>query len=264
VDQTFPRSVEELELVRSALGTFLSLMEEERCTLLLTDAIRGFILKLTEETFDWSQAHKYPRLGIIYSVLGQFGLQQHGVLSVDVSSVSQYSPHPLPDGVQVGDLGVTWSDEVGRLFTMHSARCSTGKYFIGIACTNAFAGGVKGTYDNPQRLPAFPLVGPQEVNGLDDSFAWEIPANTRQVKVTFREAFSQIHKLGGTITKPKGSSHYQVRFQGERTWPLDYNLDPIPDDFLRELVPITKYSLELIKYVLVHGKFPRRKCRLSA
>ncbi len=95
VDQTFPRSIGELQSVRKALGAIVSLLQEERCGLILTQALRAFILQL-EHNFNWDRVREYPEVQIIYHILTQFGLQQHGIVPVDVSHIVQYSCHPLP------------------------------------------------------------------------------------------------------------------------------------------------------------------------
>ncbi len=109
---------------------------------------------------------------------------------------------------------------------------------------------------------AFPLVGPADLDALDDAFDWELPADLHQRGVTFDEAYRHVEMIVGRVEKPKGSSHYQVRFEGERSWPLDFNFDRIPDRVIKELQPITGYPFEVIKYVLLFGAWPKRKLRL--
>jgi hypothetical protein len=166
--------------------------------------------------------------------------------------------HPLPTGIERDAFSSKWADELGRLYGLHSKSSPRGKFFIGIACTLAFAGEQKGSYDNPDNVPTFPLVAPGEVRDLDDLYKWEIPEGTRRREVSFHDAYNRIELLGGKVHKPSGSSHYQVRFDGARTWPLDRNIDPVPDRFLKQLEPITGQNLETIKYVLVSGEWPKR------
>ncbi len=262
IDQTFPRSIDELRLLRKTLAEITDLIQLEKCRLILTDPIRDFIVGL-ESNFDWTQMGTYPELQVIYYLLGQLGLQQHGVQVVDVTYITEYSPHPLPSDCVACNAGADWSDELGRLLVVHSTRSTAGKFFIGVACTLAFAGKPLGKYDNPGNLPAFPLVGPQDVSDLDDSVVWVLPDDLHRRDITFNDAYSRIKLLGGAVETPRsGSSHYPVRFKGARTWPLDKNLAVIPDDFLRELVPITGYSLGVIKFVLLFGEWPDRASRI--
>jgi hypothetical protein len=216
-----------------------------------------------ETTFDWSQIRLYPELQVIYHTLAQFALQQYGVESIDVSHVSVFTLHPLPHGCSADCAADEWAEEVGRLLTVHKD-CCTGVPFIGVGCTSAFAGGALTTYDNPDSLPCFPLIGPNQVGALADYMVWDVPDDSRCVEVTFADAKSKIRLLGGKFNKAKGSSHSQVQFVGGRTWPLDSNYDVIPEDYLRELEDITGYKLPVIKYVLTRGKWPPRVKRALA
>jgi len=261
IDQTFPRSNEELELVTRALSGLILMAESEQCVILLTRVLSEFIIAL-DQTFCWEVIAQYPGVEFIYRTLAQLGLQQHGVHRVDVSLVQPTHAHPLPEGIESNEFSLKWADELGRLYTLHSESCSAGAFFIGIACTLAFAGEPKGSYANPDRLPVLPLVGPGEVSTLDDAFKWDIPPGFHTRKVSFRTALHRINLLGGLVTRPTGSSHYQVRFQGARTWPLDCNIDPVPDRFLKQLEPITRQEIDVIKYVLLNAEWPRRVLRL--
>jgi hypothetical protein len=261
VDQTFPRSNEELRLVQRALARLVLTAEEEECVILLTGALSDFIINL-DQTFCWEVISRYPEVHIIYRVLAQLGLQQHGVRRVNVSAIKLVDKHPLPAGIEPNEFSTKWADELGRLYILHANGCSPGNFFIGVACTLAFAGENLGNYDNPTGLPALPLVGPNEVHHLDDEFEWDIPAGIHDRKVSFGDAYHHIRLLGGEVHTPTGSSHYQVRFKGARIWPLDVNLDPIPDPFLKQLEPITGQDIDVIKYVLLNGRFPKRVSRL--
>jgi hypothetical protein len=261
VDQTFPKSNQELWLVQRALLKLTLIAQEEKCLILLTTVLSDFIMKL-DQTFCWEVIAKYPEVQIIYRVLAELGLQQHGVRRVDVTSQKFVNVHPLPAGIESNAFSAKWAEELGRLYTLHLDRCSPGKFFIGVACTSAFGGKQKGNYENPYNLPALPLVGPVEVSDLDDSLEWQIPAGTHGRKVTFNDAYNRIQMLGGTVHQPTGSSHYQVRFKGGRTWPLDANIDPVPERFLKELEPITGQKLGVIKHVLITGTWPKRVSRI--
>jgi hypothetical protein len=261
VDQTFPRSVGELHLVRRALVQILQLLGQDKCVLLLTQTLRTFIVQL-DENFNWNRAAEYPHLPVIYDILSRLGLQQHGVQTVDVSKANPFSPHPLPTGCLANEFGIRWSEEVGRLWVLHSRHCTPGKFFIGIACASAFAGEGSGAYENPEGLPVFPLVGPEELESLEDSSEWELPADLHQRAVSFDDAYKHVKVLGGEVQKPAASSHYQVRFVGKRSWTLDRNVQRIPHHFLKELESITGQPVQVIKYVLLFGEWPKRKSRI--
>jgi hypothetical protein len=261
VDHTFPRSNHELRLVQKALLRLTVIAEEEKCLILLTRVMSDFIVSL-DQTFCWEVMATYPEVQIIYRVLAELGLQQHGVKRVDVAAIQLVHAHPLPAGIESNAFSLKWAEELGRLCTLHSRNCVPGRFFIGVACTSAFGGEQKGNYENGGNLPTFPLVGPNEVDDLDDSLEWDVPAGMHERKVSFKDAYNRIALLGGIVHKPTGSSHYQVRFKGARTWPLDINIDPIPDRFLKQLEAITGKKLEVIKYVLLSGEWPRRASRI--
>lgn len=261
IDQTFPRSNEELALVQKALLRLVELLAEGKCLVLLTQFLTEFIVRL-DETFCWEIQQKYPEAQIIFYVLAQLGLQQQGVHRIDLSTIPLVKPHPLPKGCDCDEFSLRWSEELGRLYVLHSTRSIAGKYFIGVACTTAFAGKTKGSYLNPLKHPYFPLVGPDELGSLDDAYDWEIPPGTSKQKISFKDAYNKIRLLGGEVHQPSGSSHYPVKFKGKRTWPLDSNIDPVPDRFLKQLEAITGERLEVIKFVLLNGGWPRKLLKL--
>jgi len=261
VDQSFPRSVDELEMIERALGRICGFISEAKCRLLLTPPLREFIIAL-DESFDWTKMKDYPGLQIVYSLLAQLGLQQHGIQTVDLTDVTGYVAHPLPIGCTAEGLGLTWTDELGRLIVAHNKKAQPGKFFVAVACTFAFAGRPVGVYDNPENRPAFPLVAPIDLAGLDDSLEWELPHDLHLKSVSFDDAYKKVKLLGGVVENPSGSSHYQVRFEGGRTWPLDRNYRVLPDAFVKQLAPITGYPFECIKYVLINGEWPPQKSRL--
>jgi len=264
IDQSFPRSNDDLDTVKAALGVLLDSIEEGLCTILLTQVLSEFIVQIVEETFAWEKLETYPDLHLVYRVLAEIGLQPRGVQRVNVSGVANYVAHPIPEGLECGDFAQRWSEEVGRLFVIHSQCCTRGEYFIGIACTLAFAGKTKGKYNNPDSAPTFPLAGPKEIKCLQDPLKWDIPDDMHRRNVSFKDAYRRIVLLGGNVHKPSGSSHYQVQFPGQRTWTLDRNTDPIPERFLRQLESITGEKVEVVKYVLLNGTWPQRIPRLPS
>lgn len=262
LDQSFPRSREELRLVVRALGRITEGIQQQQFVLILTPPIREFIMDAS--VFDWSKVDEFPELQTIFYTVANLGLQQAGVRLLDLSQVEDYEPHPVPLDCLDGLLPESWSDELGRLYSVHQESLRPGDQgFVGVACTHAFAQEPLGTYDNPENRPSFPLVGPGQIGELTDSEAYDVPDDVSRRTVTFSQAKARIHFLGGVVTKPRGGSHYQVKFSGARTWPLDYNHQEIPDQYLRELEPITRLDLLVIKYVLLEGRFPERKQRLK-
>jgi hypothetical protein len=174
------------------------------------------------------------------------------------------APHPLPAGC--GDSGLVdfWAEEVGKVLQCQ-LEVSGERFFIGVACDIAFAGGALGAYDNPSGQVTLPLVGPDQLAQLDPGYEWKIAPDAIRQQVGFAETKKNIHLLGGRVQDAKGTSHFQVKFSGARPWPLDRNVDPVSDAFLRELIPITGYPLSVIKWVLLTGnRVPMPRFRLEA
>jgi hypothetical protein len=173
------------------------------------------------------------------------------------------TPHPLPLGSGDGGLVDFWADEVGKLLASQ-LEASGDRFFVGVACDTAFAGQGLGSYENPRHVPTLPLVGPEELAALDPGYEWRIPGDITRQLVSFGEAKKNIHLLGGRVQDAKGTSHYQVKFRGHRTWTMSRNVDPVPDDFLRQLVEIAEYPFPVIKWVLLTGKpVPEPQLRLA-
>jgi hypothetical protein len=81
--------------------------------------------------------------------------------------------------------------------------------------------------------------------------------------ISFEHAKNNCPALGGTVWKPRRGSHHKVKFRNApRPWVLDPNNDPLPERFLKQLVPITGHSLDVIKYVLLYGKFPQLRPKM--
>src|SRR5260370_25079949 len=98
IDHSLPRSNRDLDLVQKTLSSLTLAAEREECVILLTDALANFILGL-EWTFCWEVIAKYPKVEIIYRLLAELGVQQHGVMRVNVEKISASHPHPLPNGI---------------------------------------------------------------------------------------------------------------------------------------------------------------------
>jgi hypothetical protein len=157
-----------------------------------------------------------------------------------------------------------WVDEVGRLLSIHGSITSSGEFFIGVACDSAFAGGPLGSY---QESPCarFPLVGLEQIPTLADAYQWVLEEDLNRRSVSVADAKANLHILGAIafIETAGGSSHQKVKFRTGRSWPLDRNIDPIPDRFVGQLEGITGYPFLVVKSTLLNGCLPDRISRLS-
>ena len=260
LDNTFPRSVGELRRVLSAVERLATMVQEERLILLLTTPLRAFI---ADDLFDWTRMNEFPQLLDIYNVLIRLALQQSGVERVDLSGVTAHHAHPVPHGCENLLSAPPWAEEIGKLYVLHNERCNGGDPFVAVACTLAFAGEHLGAYSHSDGTAHFALIGPEDVAQLSDSVEWDLPDGIANRSVSFDQAKNRLRMLGGSVKKAKGSSHYQVKFAGERTWPLDKNYRFVPDVYLAELEDITHLPLSVIKFVLINGIWPGKRRRLT-
>ena len=180
-------------------------------------------------------------------------------------------PHPIPRGCsRENSLADWWAEEMGWLLSQHESVAKGNESFIGVACESAFSGGAVNQYEDHQMNRVFPLVGPKTCDCtsvaslLTDAYEYEVPDNIAADNISFSEAYRNCSCLGRCcIEKPIRGSHYMVKFPGKRSWPLDKNVDPLPERFLKELVPITGYSLPTIKYILKTGEKPKKRLKLE-
>lgn len=262
LDQSFPRTRDELDQVVEALAKLEELIEKDEAYVVLTDALASFI-----EHFDWVRDSAcMPLLVEIHRLVNAWvihpGIQ---FVRANVDNVSVYTPHPIPDGCPTNaPLISDWSDEVGRLWILHE-RTGESNYFIGIACTSAFAGKSLSEYPrNSNVVRVFPIVGPDDLGTLSNAFEWDLPQQLNHREVSFHQAYKHLPLIGATnIRRPRsGGSHYVATFSGKRSWTLDSNDDPVPDTYLDQLVPITGYPIDMIRYVLTEGRLPPKKLRI--
>lgn len=260
LDQSFPRNAEELAVVAIALGELENLVQADVVHLALTEGLQELV-----EMFDWDRPGPYPLLNDLFRLLALWFLQPNSrLVRVDVSNIKNYHLHPIIEGCLNEGLIEVWSDELGKLLSLHDSCCEGSRYFIGVACESAFSGGVLQKYENSEEHRCFPLVGPQQIEQLDDAYVWDVPQGTHLTKVSFASAYKNCHLIGAKkIENPHGGSHHKVIFNGERPWVLDPNVDPIPPRFLRELVPITGLPLPVIITALAYGEIPKRLLRFS-
>jgi len=65
------------------------------------------------------------------------------------------------------------------------------------------------------------------------------------------------------LDSPRGGSHYKLRFEGRRPWPLDPNDDPVPPRYLDKLAVIASLPLPVLVSALLTGDLPDSEFRLS-
>jgi hypothetical protein len=261
LDQSFPRNDAVLNLVGKALGNLQLTLEANQAIIVLSNTLQMFV-----EDFDWQRTGPYPLLQVIHNLLVQWFLQPHsGLLVLDLDDIEIKIPHPIPNGCGHEGNVPLWAEEVARLLTLHDACTESGCFFLGIACHNGFGGEPLGGYDAVfAGARRFPLVGPTELMTLEDAYDWDVDANLHNQAVSFEEAKKNVPVLGGKVNNPTNGSHYKVTFPySSRPWPLDYNEDPLKDEFVKQLVPITNYPFEVVKTVLLTGSFPNKSLKLN-
>lgn len=256
LDQSFPRSDYELQIVKDALGEIQYLLEKDFAHVIVTNELREIV-----ESYDWTENKTFE----IYRLLDQWFLQKHSrLIEIDVSEIRDYSPHPIPKGCNEKGLTILWADEVGKILVIHDRCCTSGQFFVGIICEKACAGDSLGEYENDCGLRTFPLVGPEDINKLDDAYdsKWQLPRGSVKRKIKITDIQRNYKAIGAeSIEKPKGDSHAKVKFKDGREWTLDLNIDPVSEDHLPGLAAVSGYPLNVIKYALVNGELPRRILR---
>jgi hypothetical protein len=261
-DQSFPRSEKTLSIVGKALGEIQLLLEKEQALVALTPMLQLFV-----SDFDFTRTGPYPLLTIIHNLMVQWCLQPGRAVKVIETDQIPHSPsHPLPEGCQRDPNSAIWAEELGKVLCVHDQNAENGTFYLGIACPYGFSGLPKSSYPpKDSAVRKFPIVAKDDIDQLGDAFMWEIPANLHTQLVSFRDAHDHIRLLGGMVDTPGSGSHYTVTFPGAaRPWVLDRNEDPLRDDFVKQLVPLTHYDFDVIKSVLVYGQFPSRKFRLES
>lgn len=260
LDQSFPRDKEELRDVAASLGEIEKLLNSNVIELLLTDVLSEMV---SDENWDWEQADRHPLLVEIRKFVAILFLQPHpNLLKIDVSKITTHASHPIPAGSERRGLLELWADEMGRLLHLHDKTYEDGLFRIGIACHMALCGKKSAEYESACRT--FPLVGQDCGEVLKDAYDWILPEDVHRRQVSFQQAKANCFIIGATsVKKPNRGSHYKVNFPNHRPWILDYNTDPLPENFLRELETITKYPLPVIKYALTEGILPEKNLRLS-
>lgn len=255
LDQSFPRSLDELQLAATSIGAIMEGFQKEEFELIVPEIFSEF----ASELFEWTDAADQALLFEVHRALANLFLVPHGLHAIDTTVVRQWRPHPVPSGCEAQGFIAIWADEAGKLLAIHDAsRNRANGFCIGIACANAFSGEALGSYSGPIQH-AFPLCGPEEIGELQDAFIWVTSDNITRKDVSYADAKRHLPVIGGTVHPQHGSSHHRVEFAGARSWVLDSNDDPVPEFYLRELVPITGMPLKAIKQALITGELPERR-----
>jgi hypothetical protein len=260
LDQSFPRTDDELRRISNALGMIQQQLKNNEIHLLVTLVQKQFIYE-----FDWSKAEIHPLLRDIRRLMSQlFTRSDEKRIDLDVSNILEYNLHPLPEGCEGVGLSEIWADEMGRTLVKHDSCCPRGAFFIGIACDLGYAGCSCRKYTISTETEAFPMVCPANINQrLIDAYEWNTSSNIENQKVHFSDIYRNYKAIGGTSMRPpNGSSHYEITFSGGRTWPLDRKFREIPPKYLSELVNITGYPIGPLKEALLTGTKPHKVSRL--
>ncbi len=259
INQSFPRDIDELHQAIDSLNTIKDLIDSEDIQIVITDDLLTFL-----ELVDWIERRDYPILMELYRYLHLLLLSPADyTIKIKTNGINlNFTPHPIPTSSQNENLVDVWSREVGILFAIHKEVQDNGKYFIGIACPHGFSGGDTGEYYNEEKNDCFPLVGFDNYSELDDAYFWVTSANIHNEQVSPNDAIKNVHSLGcESVVKPKGGSHYIAKFI-KRSWPIDTNVNPMPQRFIAELEPIVNLPLNVIKHVLINGCLPEKKLKI--
>ncbi|BAZ01126.1 hypothetical protein NIES37_51240 [Tolypothrix tenuis PCC 7101] len=266
LDQTFPRNEEELRIVAEALGELENFIHIDKAHLVSTNILREFL-----ENIDGTAINQ-SLLWEVYRFLSQLFLRQDGSLIdidkyikyIDDYSIKDYYAHPVPKKCQSQGYIEFWSDELGKILYVHDKSCNSNNFFIGVACAYGFAGECVDEYNNPNNHRAFPLVSPDNVENLADAYEWVIPTDIHQKSITIENIKKNYRVIGGmSLEKPNRDSHFKVKFQGKRSWSFSINDNPVPESYIRELVDITSYPVEVIKTALTSGSLPQKCLKLK-
>jgi hypothetical protein len=257
LDHSFPTSQEILDEVVGALGNIQAARDEEELILVASPIFSSFVADI-----DWQKTAEFPQLRDVYRYMTLLFLQPGSTCYViDTDSLPDAEPHPLPEDCPSTDVTDLWSLELGKIKELHDSRTTTGP-FMGIACHRGFSGAVTGRYRDDAGAH-LPLVGLDDFNRLENAIVFEIAPNITSQPVTYRNAKRNLSLLGGVVSKPNGSSHYIVHFpNARRPWVLDYNIDPVSEDFLKQIAPLVNQSQEYVRHVLINGSVPRQRNRL--
>jgi hypothetical protein len=263
LDQSFPRDEAELMNVIDALGEIESCISDGTAKIIVTEQVIELIDK-----FNWSSGNNSLLIDI-YRFLSQLVLRQDDRI-VDLrkyidlfDNSNEYYSHPVPARCcnQNGFLN-SLSDELGKIIFLHD-KCIEDNFFIGLACVDGFSSGSIDEYINLEGYRSFPLICPENIKILVDAFIWDLPNDIHQKSVDVNNVKKNCRLIGGILEKPKGDSHYKIKFPGSRSWTFSVNDDPVPEKYLKELEDLTPYPKDVIKVILLTGEFPKKILRLE-
>jgi len=262
LDHSFPKSVNDLDAVYISLGELELLFNEDKIHFLLTEALVEWVLE-----YEWSPPENCQKLNLIYQFVSQLFLSPtEGIVRLNLNTIECEADerHPLREDYNNVGWSELWSYELGKLYKIYSDIKCANEDFIAIACEYGFSYGTTRKLADHSLDNSFPIIGNNELSSLSDAYSWVTEAGILNRDVSFNAAKKNIFKLGATkITSPRGgSSHYPVHFKEARTWPLDSNDDPVPLVYLRGLVPITHYPIEVIVHVLLYNELPHKRLKI--
>jgi len=257
LDQSFPRSDEDLRVVAASLGQLEEIVRDGEAKVLLTPILCQIV-----EEFDWTAGVTQRLLVDVYNLIAAWAFRQSEYsVKLDVEDIEGAAMHPVPVGCPATSLVNLWSEQVGKLLVCHDEDCTD--FCIGVVSHLAFAGERCEGYGGSTGVRSFPLVGPSDLHQLADAYIYGLPSGRVGEDVSFDAAKKNVFLLGALrVEKPSSGSHYQVFFAEGRKWPLDRNTDPIPDRFLKQLKEVVDMPLNVIKYVLAHGEVPPLVARI--
>ncbi len=261
IDQSFPRDLQELNKVAESFGELEKLSINIDLKVVTTDLLIDFLID-----FQWQRdaADGYQLLNEVYAFLLRFlSAGSDRSICVTLAGIGDAPKHPLPIGCTTQGNSELWQDEVGKLLVLHDKVTTKNHFFLGVMCHHSFAEGkyVGSGYQNANAR-AFPLIGPDTIYKLDPIRDWDVREEDIKGLISVNMAQQNINLIGGHIVDPRESSHQKVRFKGKRPWVLDYNVDPIPERFLRQLLDKTDFPYEVIRFALLHGRMPTKRCRI--
>lgn len=271
LDHSFPRTEDELEVIAISLGHIIEKLEEKNLALLHTNTLDDFISSYYP---DWNQ---YPMLRDVWVALNQLiSHPSQELIYEDLLQVENYIPHLIPqkstskkDTESLLDL---WMDELGKILILHDQCIEKNEFFIGIACPYGFSGGELDTYDNPTDQRVFPLVGLETFEKfLVDADEWYIPIkmdiSNKSVDINNLERNYSVIGISHIDSEKGRGSHRVLVIDGHRDIslpkPQRKGDKSVQDYVLKELAQTFNYSIDVIKYALIEGELPERRCKLE-
>jgi hypothetical protein len=258
LDHSFPRDEAELNDITTALGNLQQICNDGGASILSTPVFPDYVANL-----DWSEISNRPRLHDIFRYLTAIFLQPNMANRIiDTDRLPTAPEHPLPLDCDDRDDLHLWGLELGKVLQFHDSLPGP-KPFVGVACHRGFSGGSTSVYADVNS-PAFPLVGLSTYQGLESATYWETRPTILQQPVRYRDALRNLRLLGGRVSPEAVGSHYTVHFAGApRPWVLDANIDPVSENYLRQLPLLVQKPMNYIKEVLIYGEVPELKDRFG-